>query len=425
MMRKSTLLACCLLLLLKGFAQTPDMVFMPNIQGVKLSITGNQLGYPIINLGAPGVTELHFDDLDGYVKTYNYTFVLCNADWQPADANPFDYIQGFLQGRFSQYRNSSVSKIKYVHYQAQLPETSCMPKVSGNFLLKVYLNGDTSKLAFTKRLLVVNNIVTIAAQVQHPFNQQLFNTHQKVQFSLDKTKLNLLNPAQQLKVVVLQNYRWDNAITGIQPMFMRNNIFEYNGEQDVVFPAGKEYRWVNLESFRFLSDRIDSVNEQRKPTEVYLRPDPERTKFVFQVYQDNDGFFQMASTDVSNPYTQGDYAKVHFLYVPQSRQPYEGRDVYIGGEMTGYQINDDTRMEFNNEKGVYEKTLMLKQGYYSYIYTTLPINNPTAKTDVTNTEGNYWQAENTYTVLVYYRSFSDRGDELVGAATVSSATFMR
>ena len=29
-------------------------------------------------------------------------------------------------------------------------------------------------------------------------------------------------------------------------------------------------------------------------------------------------------------------------------------------------------------------------------------------------------AENTYTVLVYYRSFSDRADELVGAITINS-----
>ncbi len=401
------------------------MVYMPNIQGVKFCLTGNQLGYPIINLGAVGATELHFDDLDGYVKNYNYTFVMCNADWQPADINPFDYMKGFLQGRFTQYRASSIAKIKYVHYMINLPEAGCMPKITGNYLLKVYLNNDTSKLAFTKRLLVMGNLVNIGAQVQHPFNNEITNTHQKVQFTIDKSRINILNPAQQLKIVVLQNYRWDNAITGMQPTFMRGNAFEYNGEQDCVFPAGKEYRWVNLESFRFQSERIDSVSERNKLTEVYLRPDPERTKFVFQSYQDFDGFFQTLSTDVSNPWWQGDYAKVHFTYVPQSRQPYPNADVYIAGEMTGYQTNDSTRMEFNNDIGAYEKTLILKQGYYSYIYVTKDPRNPNAKTDTYTTEGNYWQAENNYTILVYYRSFSDRADELVGATTVSSINFIR
>ena len=107
---KNLLVAVLLLLTLNTFAQEPDMVYMPNIKGVKLCLLGNQTGYPIINLGAAGVTELHFDDLDGYIKTYNYTFQLCDADWQPADLSPFDYIQGFSQGRFTQYRASAVAK---------------------------------------------------------------------------------------------------------------------------------------------------------------------------------------------------------------------------------------------------------------------------------------------------------------------------
>ncbi len=404
------------------YAQQPDMVYMPNIQGVKFFIAGNQLAYPIINLGATMATEIHFDDLDGYVKNYNYTFQLCDADWQPVDLSPFDYIKGFSQGRFSQYMTSSVAKIKYVHYQALLPETSCMPSQSGNYLLKVFLNGDTAQLAFTKRLLVVNKIVNIGLQVQHPFNSDLNLTHQKVQFTIDKSKINILNPRQQLKIVVLQNYRWDNAITGMQPLFMRGNSFEYNGEQDCLFPAGKEYRWVNLTSLRLQSDRVDSVSEQNKLTEVFLKPNPERTKFRYQVYVDYDGFFQINSTEVPSPWWQTDYAKVHFIFVPPGNQAFPDKNVYISGEMTGYHEDESSIMDFNPEKGVYERSLVLKQGYYSYNYVTKPIRGADEKPDFSFTEGNFWETENTYTVLVYYRSFSDRSDELVGVATVNSTT---
>ncbi len=167
------------------------------------------------------------------------------------------------------------------------------------------------------------------------------------------------------------------------------------------------------------------MSEQNRLTEVYLKPDPERTRFTFQAYQDYDGFFQILSTDVTNPWTQGDYAKVHFMFVPQSRQPYPGVDVFVAGEMTGYQTNDSTRMDFNADRGVYEKTLTLKQGYYTYNYVTKDARDANAKTDVSQTEGNFWQTENTYTILVYYRSFSDRADELVGATTVNSLNFMR
>lgn len=409
------------LIILQQHAQTqPGETYMQNIHGIKLFMAGNQLSYPIVQLGAEMQMELHFDDLDAAVKTYNYTYQLCNADWQPVNLSTFDYIQGFTQGRLSQYRPSSVALTKYIHYQALLPEKSCMPIKSGNYLLKIFLNGDTSKLAFTKRVLVVNNILPIAARITQPFNSQNFRTHQKVQLSIDKTRLDVLNPQQQVKVVVLQNYRWDIAKTASQPLFMRGNIYEYNSEQDFVFPAGKEFRWADLRSFRFQSERVDSANLNDKPFNVWLKPDQERNKLTYIYYADLNGFFEISATDVNNPWWQGDYANVHFIFAPVDNQPFHDKDIYIAGEMTSYITDVKYKMIYNPEKGIYENTLLLKQGFYSYIYLTELINDQQAKEDFSQTEGNYWETENIYTVLVYYRSLAGRSDELVGAVTLNT-----
>src|SRR3982750_3431700 len=120
-------------------AQAPDVTLMPNIHSVKLYLVGNQLGYPIISLGNSEALELHFDDMDGRVKNYFYTFQLCKADWTAADLSTFDYLKGFSQVRLNQYRVSSISQSKYVHYQATLPDRNCVPSRSGNYLLKVFL----------------------------------------------------------------------------------------------------------------------------------------------------------------------------------------------------------------------------------------------------------------------------------------------
>jgi hypothetical protein len=367
-----------------------------------------------------GATELHFDDFDNYVKTYYYTYQLCNADWTPVDLSTFDYIDGFSQNRLVQYRQSSISLTKYIHYQASLPERSCLPKKSGNYLLKVFLNGDTSKLAFTKRLLIVDNNIPVAAQILQPFNTELFKTHQKLQFSIDVTKLNVLNPQQQVKVVALQNYRWDNAVTGAQPSFMRQGVYEYNGEKDFVFPAGKEYRWLDLRSFRYLSDRIKTVNRDVQPYDVMMAPDGERTSQRYIWYSDLNGFYQISCTDADNPFWQGDYANVHFLFVPTNRQPYDGKELYITGQMTNYKTNPFTQMQWNENLGVYEGTMLLKQGYYTYTFATKDVGKPKMLPQLNITEGNYWETENDYTVLVYYRSFSDRSDELIGVRTINS-----
>ncbi|MCW3087332.1 MAG: hypothetical protein JWQ78_718, partial [Sediminibacterium sp.] len=258
----------------------PDHVYMKDIRTVKLFQQNNQQSMPLITLNSAELLELHFDDLAGYPRNYYYTFQLCNADWTPAEVSVFDYLRGFTQNRLGQYRVSSIAATKYVHYQALLPERNCIPTKSGNYLLKVFLDGDTSKLAFTRRMLVVETKASIGAVVQQPYDNEILRTHQKIQFSVNTLQLNILSP-QQVKAVVLQNNRWDDAISNGQPVFFRGNVFEYNGEQDYIFPAGKEYRWADLQSFRFESDRIDRVDRHTQPNEIFIKPDVERNNLRY------------------------------------------------------------------------------------------------------------------------------------------------
>jgi len=79
-------------------------------------------------------------------------------------------------------------------------------------------------------------------------------------------------------------------------------------------------------------------------------------------------------------------------------------------------------LTYNSARGVYETTLLLKQGYYSYTYVTREMNDLKGKATATQTDGDYWETENVYTVLVYYQSFSDRHESLVGVATINSRT---
>lgn len=258
-----------------------DAILMPNIKTVQLYQQNNQLSLPLLNLSSSDAIELHFDDLDGYVKNYFYTFQLCNENWEEANLSPFDYIKGFTQNRISQYRVASIALTKYVHYQALLPERGSVPTKSGNYMLKVFLNGDVRQLAFTKKFYVVENKANIAAQILQPFDNQKFRTHQRVQISVNATQLNPINPQQQVKLVVMQNNRYDNLVRNINPAFIRGNVLEYNGEQDCLFPAGKEYRWVDLRSFRFESERVDKIIKTQQPNEVFVKPDATRSQLRY------------------------------------------------------------------------------------------------------------------------------------------------
>lgn len=206
-------------------SQLPDHIFKSNIHSVKLFKYGDVYSYPVLNLGSGDQIELHFDDLDGDIKNYYYTFQLCNADWNPANIQAFDYIKGFQSNRISNYRISSIIPTRYTHYQAVLPERSMVPTRSGNYLLKVYLNSDTSKLAFTKRFLVVNNRMAVTAQVMQPYNGHLGRTHQRVQVNVNtaNAQINSISP-QDIKVAIVQNYIWQEASVIDLPPFSEATI---------------------------------------------------------------------------------------------------------------------------------------------------------------------------------------------------------
>ena len=400
-------------------AQVPDKVYAANIHNVKLNISGNQIGYPVIKLNGAEQLDLNFDDLDAGVRNYSYTWQLCNADWTKTILSEFDYIKGFTQNRITTYRNSSIALVRYTHYMVTLPERSCVPSRSGNYLLKVFADGDTAKVVFTRRVLVIEEKATIGAQIQQPFDGQIFKTHQKLIFTVNLGNVNIINALQQVKVCILQNNRWDNALTSLQPPFIRQSSLEYNSE-NIVFPGGREWRWLDLRSFRLQSDRVATAKYNDKSTDIFVKPDLDRTPQRLVYYKDYNGMYYNEISESVNYLWQSDFADTHFTFIPAGNQQLADKDVYLFGELTNYGMDEKSKMVFNAEKGVYETDILLKNGYYNYDYITIDKQGGPASFNYT--EGNLWDTENSYTILVYYRGINGRVDELIGITRVNSYT---
>jgi hypothetical protein len=404
-----------------GYTQRePDQIYMPSIRTVKLTPFGNQLAYPIIALNSTDKLELHFDDLDADVKAYSYTFELRNADWSPVQMSYFDYVKGFTQVRITTYRNSSLSLTRYTHYQAILPDRNCYPTKAGNYLLKVFINGDTSQIAFTRRILVTNNRLNIGAQVTQPYNQQYFVTHHRLQVLVNTRGFDVRYPQQQVKIEVLQNYRWDNRLELNTPSFVRGEQLEYSNENEMVMPAAKEWRWVNLRSFRLLGDRVSAQRNTDSSFSVFVQEEKPRQGQQYFYFNDQNGMFINETTENINPFWNADYAQVHFRFQPPGGVPYRGRDLYLFGEMTNYGKDDSARLRFNPGIKSYETTLFLKQGYYDYMYATRDVKDFNGPFYTDLPENNSWETENVYLVLVYFRELGGRYDQLVGITRLNS-----
>ena len=402
---------------LNVIAQYPDRIYKPYIATAQLFQYGNQSQLPIYTINGGERIQLEFDDLEGNYKSYYYTYQLCDYNWTPVNLSPFDYIKGFTQNRITTYRYSSIALTRYTHYQAILPEQNSLPAKSGNYLLKVFLDGDTAKVAFTKRLLVVETKASVAAAVVQLLSAQNFTSYQKVRFTVTTSDINAFSAAQQIKVVVLQNNRWDNAQKDVVPTFVRGNVLDYSNENIAQFPGGKEWRWLDIRSFRLQSDRIDHADYGKTYTNMYAVPDIDRSAQRYVYYPDYNGTYNIITYETINPFWQGDYATVKFSFAPPGGKQIDGKNIYVAGQFTGFETTDKYKMRFNESTGLYEASVFMKQGYYSYTYLTEDENG----VDKTNLlEGNYWETENNYTILVYYKSFTDRTDQLIGVGQINS-----
>lgn len=399
-----------------AFAQ--DRILDPDIKSVKLYRYGDQTSFPVISLNSTEGLELHFDDLDNHVKNYYYTFQLCNADWSPSMLHPFEYIKGFQNARITTYRHSSLATTRYIHYQVNIPDRNCYPSLSGNYLLKVFLDNDTNKLVFTKRMVVADARASVAAQILQPFNSTLFQTGQRLSVVVQTdNRIQVLSPSD-IKVAILQNNNWQTSVFINRPTIYRGNYYEYSDESQTSFQALKEFRWIDLRSLRLQSDRMQDINNHGDTVKVTVKPDPERKSQVYVYYRDLDGRYTIETMESINPFWQGDYAMVHFSYIPPGNKPFPDKDLYLFGEFTHYASDSSGRMNFNKETGAYEKTMFLKQGFYNYLYALKSDSN--AYPDFSTTEGNYYGTENNYIVLVYYRPFGSRADEVIAYTSVNS-----
>lgn len=398
----------------------PDLARASNVKTIRLNRAGDPLSYPIVRLNSADQLELHFDDLDGGVKNYYYTIQLCNADWNPAQLNYFDYVKGFSQVRINNYKASSISLTRYTHYQASIPDRNCQPTRSGNYLLKVFLDGDTGKLVFTKRILVVDEKMNVAVQVTQPFNQQYFQTHHRLQVQLETTNFDVRYPQQQLQLKILQNYRWDNLISLNQPTFIRQGLLQYNNENTMLFPAGKEFRWLNLRSFRLLGDRITKQQNTNSAFELFVKEDQPRLPRQYFYYRDLNGLYVNETIDNLNPFWNADYARIHFTFRPKDGLAYAKGDLVVFGELSNYGKDADAVLKFNADKGIYEGSMLLKQGYYDYQYAVRTADNGQMLYNSLLPEQDAWETENNYMVLVYYRELGGRADQLIALRQINS-----
>ena len=410
---------------LKAFAQNFDLAcdnldYKDAVQTVLLYADGNQTKEPLIPLDNPmHRLTLSFDLLGSDAEVLNYTFIHCTHDWYPSDIQRTTYQRGFDYGRIDDYDFSRNTLVDYVHYRLNFPEEDMMPLISGNYLLIVY--GDDlseEQLYFTRRFMVYDGKASIDASVPRYCDElQLSDTHQQLNVKVSMPSIMTGNVQQYANMTIRQNGRWDNAVVGMQPSFVYPDYISYEHQPQTVFEAGNQFRRLNFSNFYFQSENIARISQTDDYYVVDYAICDYRAHRPYVTYEDIHGekYIYIANEGRETD-TEADYAWVNiFLRWPV---PLTDEDVYVMGAMNDWRYDDRNRMEYQPQLGGYLCQLLLKQGYYNFMFVTADRATGVVSTELT--AGNHWETQNLYRLYFYYYNAVKGYDELIGYTSLTS-----
>lgn len=382
----------------------------PRISTLQVVAGNDWLSMPVVALGGEPVV-ISFDDMTHDYHRYVYKIEHCDAMWNiSSDLFTNDYISGFNGNlTIDDYNESLNTNRLYTHYQLRIPNENCRIAMSGNYKLTVFDENDDNHPVLTACFMVVDPKMKVAASYSSNTDIDVNKSHQQVRVNLDYGSVRVTDPMRQLHVVVLQNGRWDAAVRGPKPDYVSADGLRWAHNRLLIFHAGNVYRKFEMLDMNHTTMGLEEMTWDGSDFHAFVFPDLPRSSYVHD--EAPQGSFYIRNSDNEDNDFQSDYAWVHFRLVA----PRQAGEVYLNGDWTCDSFLPSYQMSYVEEKGEYEASVLLKQGYYSYQYLVLKEDGTTMPV---TSEGSYFQTSNKYQVLVYYRGQGDRTDKLVGFVEV-------
>lgn len=383
-----------------------------DIRALQMQLNDQWDAVPVLTLGSDDEICFSFDEMSHTYHRYTYRIVHCNADWSQSELFPIDYMDGFNDRPIEDWQASENTTQLYSRYQFYLPNDDVSLKVSGNYKVEIYDDeaDDDSPVALFG-FAVVEPRVGIEAQVSSDTEIDRNSTHQQVSFRVNYAGYDISSPATEVKVRVFQNRRLDNFVDGIKPTYISSGELEYVHNRELIFDAGNEYRRFEVTDPHTMGMNVESIVYDEPYYHVELYADsPSRS---YSNIRDENGRFYVNTLEGYGSTMEADYALVHF----RLNLPYrEGGNYYLLGDYWGNRFSDSNKLVYDSAREAYVTTQLMKFGVHNYQYVWLPMGEQRALTDAV--EGNYFNTENEYLILVYHRRFGSRYDKLIGVQRV-------
>lgn len=394
-----------------------DGIFSPKFGAADIHPPGESLLPPIYELNSDQKLVLHFDEFGYEAGEYSYRIRHCNYDWTDSDLNFMQYINGFEAFDVLDYTFSANTTRPYTTYEVTIPSDMMQPTLAGNYVVEVFPRDNPDEVLIRRRFMVLDALVPVGAKIRHASMASIRMSHQEIYFTLNTSFLNIQNVFEDVRVVICQNRRWDNAKFDVKPRHIETGKLVYEfATGELSFPGGNQYRFVDLKSMVAVRDPVLSYENINGVYHARLRPDVFRNRLNYSDMPDINGRFVYHNQENMAQTVDPDYVNVNFVL--KAPGIFEDADVFLVGGFSYGQLLDKYKMRPDRNMNMYYLSVPMKQGYYNYMYVVRKRGESEGLTGPI--EGDFAMAENDYSVFVYLRQPGDLTHRLVGFTEINS-----
>ena len=383
-------------------------IYDPNISTLQVVAGDRWLSMPVIRLNQDEVINIGFDDLTHEYRRFTYTIEHCDADWTVSEGLfPSDFIEGFVEGNTIDDKEESVNtNMLYTHYALSIPNDRCRIRMGGNYRVTVYDENNDHQKIFVAHFMVLDPRMGVMMEVSSNTDIDINKSHQQVAMKLSYGSVTVTEPHEQIKSVVLQNGRWNTAVVNTPAQYIMPNGLQWLHSKELIFEAGNEYHKFEMLDPDHPSMGVDVIRWDGTDYHVYPFACEPQNNYVYD--EDANGAFYIRNSDNYENDRSSEYMLVHYLL---KTNPIKDGNIYIDGRWTNEQLTPNYQMTYNEESGYYEAVIQQKLGYYNYHFIVVHDDGTIRQLP---SDGNFYQTENKYQCLIYYRGKQDRTDILVG-----------
>lgn len=393
-----------ILLMLPTALLAENRIYDPQVKSLQSVVNQDWLSPAIMRLYGNDRLHIGFDELSHNYHRYIYHLEHCEADWNASEELfETDWLEGFNNIVIEDFERSINTTVPYTHYQFTIPNERCQLKLSGNYRLSI-IDDDTDDVVATVEFMITEQAMSVSMAISTNTDVDTNLCHQQVTFGLKYGSLQVTDPQEQLQTVVMQNNREDNWRWNIRPSAVSQNGLEWKYRKELIFDAGNEYRKFEVLDPSHPTMGIERISWDGDYYQAFPFISEPRPNYLYD--EDANGSFYIRNSDNRENNTTSDYVWVNYRL--KSPYPQDGQ-IMIDGRWTNEEP-ETYLMTYDETTRLYTTSILQKQGYYSYQY--LWIDND-GNSHPLPSEGNFYQTENRYQILVYYKGTGMRTWRLV------------